>query len=347
MLLTNLARNYRNLNPEQYNCEMNGGSKSNQFTCHLAVPSAVCSSRRSSAAVGPPPVTPAASGSPPLLSCTHILYTDSILRRHQKPRGIHQHQIRENATQPEMGKIKGATHRSADSWTSSAARKKGSFSQRSNDVAIPACRIGTESLARLLSREKERDRIQDFQLVGGWRGGGTARAWLSLLFRPLLLAAISFLVPGWWLCLLLRRASPGAVGWRAAGAWERRGRACAAVLGTWLFRCRVGCHTRLLPSDYQVKIILSSCCHRKCVCILLSSQLFEAGLLLLSSPVYPFLISRWGMFIHTLVMVSDAGWRLLSDAGRGGRLVAAASPRVDGFNYGGLALPFCCCLPRR
>ena len=62
---------------------MNDGSKSNQFTCHLAVPSAVCSSRRSSAAVGPPPVTPAASGSPPLLSCTHILYTDSILRRHQ------------------------------------------------------------------------------------------------------------------------------------------------------------------------------------------------------------------------------------------------------------------------
>jgi len=108
-----------------------------------------------------------------------------------------------------MGKIKGATHRSADSWTSSAARKKGSFSQRSNDVAIPACRIGTESLARLLSREKERDRIQDFQLVGGWRGGGTARAWLSLLFRPLLLAAISFLVPGWWLPIIASRFAGG------------------------------------------------------------------------------------------------------------------------------------------
>ena len=97
----------------------------------------------------------------------------------------------------------------------------------------------------------------------------------SSLFRPLLFAAISFL-PGarlaGWLPIIASRFAVGRVGGRGGG------RACAAVLGTWPFRCRVGCHTRLLPSDYQVKIILSSCCHRKCVCIPLSSQLFEAGI---------------------------------------------------------------------
>ena len=142
------------------------------------------------------------------------------------------------------------------------------------------------------STPRERNRggsDSGFPTGGWWRGGGTARAWLSLLFRPLLLAAISFL-PGarlaGWLPIIASRFAGGRVGGRGGG------RACAAVLGTWPFRCRVGCHTRLLPSDYQVKIIPSSCCHRTCVCIPLSSQLFEAGLLLLSSPVYPFLISR-------------------------------------------------------
>jgi hypothetical protein len=59
---------------------------------------------------------------------------------------------------------KRATHRSADSWTSSAARKKGSFSQRSNDVAMkisPACRIETENLEREGGRERERERERD------------------------------------------------------------------------------------------------------------------------------------------------------------------------------------------
>jgi len=65
-----------------------------RFTCHMAVPSAVCSSRRSSAADGPP-LTLAPSESPPLLSCTHTLYTNSILRERKQKTDRGEHQIRD------------------------------------------------------------------------------------------------------------------------------------------------------------------------------------------------------------------------------------------------------------
>ena len=250
MLLTNLARNYRNLNPEQYNCEMNGGSKSNQFTCHLAVPSAVCSSRRSSAAVGPPPVTPAASGSPPLLSCTHILYTDSILRRHQKPRGIHQHQIRENATQP--GEISTAEPAITDHETRgprNGGKKRRRTGRRipgppprrgrrgpspSGRTTSPYPLAGSEPRASLDS-SRERKRGIGFRISNWWVGGavGERREPGSLYFSA---RFCSPLFPSWcpaggcaYYCVALRRG-PWAGGRRARGnaaaalalpCWER------------------------------------------------------------------------------------------------------------------------------
>jgi hypothetical protein len=161
-----------------------------QITCHLAVPSAVCSSRRSSPAT-------ATSGSPPLLSCIHSLYTDTNLQRAQaktdwgKP-ARSQHGIRKNddgaARKNEKGEteegIDGkATHRSADSWTSSAARKKGSFSHRSKDVAISLTGwIGIEGKPR-----EEQAGFLSGQQRFGWgtaslcfRGGGSLGC---LLFR--------------------------------------------------------------------------------------------------------------------------------------------------------------------
>ena len=135
--------------------------------------------------------------------------------------------------------------------------------------------------------EREREGSDSGFPTGGWVARWGNGASLALFTFPPAFARRYFL-PGARLVAVPIIASRFAGGRGLAGAWERRGRACAAVLGTWPFRCRVGCHTRLLPSDYQVKIIPSSCCPRTCVCIPLSSQLFEAGLLLLSSPIYPF-----------------------------------------------------------
>ena len=217
MLLTNLARNYRNLNPEQYNCEMNGGSKSNQFTCHLAVPSAVCSSRRSSAAVGPPPVTPAASGSPPLLSCTHILYTDSILRRHQNREASAPDPRECNATRNGENKRRDAP--------------VGGFLDllrgEEEGVLLPA--VERRRHTRLPDRnreprstplEREREGSDSgFPTGGWWRGGGTARAWL-FPFPPAFVRR--YFLPSWcpaggvaaYYCVALCRGARGRAGRR-------------------------------------------------------------------------------------------------------------------------------------
>jgi hypothetical protein len=178
-------------------------------------------------------------------------------------------------------------------------------------------------------------------VVARWWVVGERRAWLfspllslSLLSAPLLLAAISFLVPGWLLpcLLLLRRAcGDGGGGGRARVGTERRGPACAAVL-CW----ERGSSVRLpcgMPRCYRqiiTRLILSptpSCCHLNCVRIQLSSQLFEVELLLISSPVYSFSsFVRRCLFIYRQLnpyhetgvsKASNAGGRLLSHAGIG------------------------------
>jgi hypothetical protein len=87
----------------------------------------------------------------------------------------------------EEGRLKRqSAYRSADSWTSSAARKKGSFSQRSNDVAIGGLgETGNLGLARenlCPKREKGGE-------MGKWRALGSAAA-ISRRWQPGLAAII-------------------------------------------------------------------------------------------------------------------------------------------------------------
>ena len=279
MLLTNLARNYRNLNPEQYNCEMNGGSKSNQFTCHLAVPSAVCSSRRSSAAVGPPPVTPAASGSPPLLSCTHILYTDSILRRHQN--------LEASAPDPrECNATRNGENKRRDAPV-------GGFLDllrgEEEGVLLPA--VERRRHTRLPDRnreprstplEREREGSDSGFPTGGWVARWGNGASLALFTFPPAFARRYFL-PGARLvaayyCVALRRG-PWAGGRRARGnaaaalalpCWER-GYSAAVWDATHdcyhqIIRLRLYCQAVAIGNACVFRLVLS-CSRRDCCCL--------------------------------------------------------------------------------